>query len=67
MGTPQVTLQVAPQVGKVLLAVRGEMPRSELMAAVGITDRKRALIRSTATGSGFGTAEWRVLSWAGVE
>ncbi|MCF8005398.1 MAG: Fic family protein [Chromatiaceae bacterium] len=38
--TPQVTLQVTPQVGKLLQVIQGEMSREGLQAALGRQDRK---------------------------
>lgn len=37
---PQVTPQVSPQVGELLAAIRGEMSREALQAALGLLDRK---------------------------
>ncbi len=37
---PQVTPQVTPQVGELLAAIRGEMSRAALQAAMGLSDRK---------------------------
>jgi Fic family protein len=38
--TPQVTPQVAPQVADLLAAIRGEMSREMIQAALGFSDRK---------------------------
>ncbi|NLM70496.1 MAG: Fic family protein [Synergistaceae bacterium] len=38
--TPQVALQVTPQVGELLVALEGEMSREELQAALRLSDRK---------------------------
>jgi len=38
--TPQVAPQVTPQVGELLAAIRGEMSRDALQAALGLSDRK---------------------------
>jgi len=38
--TPQVAPQVTPQVGELLAAIRGEMTREALQAALGLSDRK---------------------------
>lgn len=38
--TPQVTLQVTPQVGHLLRVIEGEMSREALQAALGLRDRK---------------------------
>ncbi|MGR7920137.1 Fic family protein [Zobellella denitrificans] len=37
---PQVTPQVTPQVSALLAAIRGEMGRETLQAALGLSDRK---------------------------
>jgi hypothetical protein len=38
--TPQVTLQVTPQVKRLLANLTGEMTRDELQTALGLKDRK---------------------------
>lgn len=39
-GTPHVILQVTPQVEQLLHALKGEMGRDDLLAALGLSDRK---------------------------
>lgn len=40
LATPQATPQVTPQVSELLKALKGEMSRDELQAALGLQDRK---------------------------
>lgn len=40
LDTPQVTPQVSPQVNELLIALKGEMSRDDLQAALGLQDRK---------------------------
>ena len=45
LGSPQVAPQVTPQVEALLAVLQGEMSRGELMAALGLSDRKSFRMR----------------------
>lgn len=45
LGSPQVAPQVTPQVKALLAVLQDEMSRSELMAALGLSDRKSFRVR----------------------
>ena len=43
--TPHETPHVSTEVGRLLVVLNGEMHRDELMAALGLSDRKHFLLR----------------------